>query len=131
MSFRIAETTHIYNAVVNTCKNAGFSLAEGSTADNFNVQWTGYISASEIRKLNKFQKTNHFPSSNQLGRKDLLWRNILRLQIKFPSDYRIAPKSFLLDEDFEAFEEARDQDPDALWILKPVAAACGRGIKVI
>ena len=37
MSFRIAETTHIYNAVVNSCKNAGFKVAEGPTAAFFNV----------------------------------------------------------------------------------------------
>mmetsp|Transcript_46018 Transcript_46018/g.60966 ORF Transcript_46018/g.60966 Transcript_46018/m.60966 type:complete len:118 (+) Transcript_46018:839-1192(+) len=30
MAFKIADTTHIYNAVVNTCKNAGFNMVEGA-----------------------------------------------------------------------------------------------------
>lgn len=30
MAFKIADTTHIYNAVVNTCKNAGFNMVEGN-----------------------------------------------------------------------------------------------------
>ena len=131
MAFRIAETTHVYNALVNTCKNAGFALAEGSTESFFNLQWTGYVTSKDIKDLNKFQKTNHFPGSNQLGRKDLLWNNMNRLETKFPSDFNLAPISFVLSEDFEAFEEERRIDMDALWILKPVAAACGRGIKVI
>ena len=130
MSFKIADSTHIYNAVVNTCKNAGFTMVEGANT-YFNVQWTGYITADDIKNLNKYQKTNHFPGSSQLGRKDLLWRNMLRQRIRFPNEYIIAPVSFLLQTDFDDFNTERDNEPDALWILKPVAASCGRGIKVI
>jgi hypothetical protein len=31
--------------------------------------------------LNKYQKTNHFPGSQCLGRKDLLWRNMNRMRL--------------------------------------------------
>ena len=86
---------------------------------------------NDINDLNKYQKTNHFPGSSQLGRKDLLWKNMNRLRIKFPQDFTLAPLSFILSVDFELFEEERERDPEALWILKPVAAACGRGIKII
>lgn len=103
MSFKISDTTHIYNAVVNTCKNAGFNMVEGAN-QYFNVQWTGYINSNDIRMLNKYQKTNHFPGSSQLGRKDLLWRNMNRLRIKFPSDFLIAPMSYLLSEDYDLFQ---------------------------
>ena len=34
-------------------------------------------------------------------------------------------------EEYETFLAERQQDPTALWILKPVAASCGRGIKII
>ena len=54
-----------------------------------------------------------------------------RLAIKHPRDYTLAPKSFLLGEDWELFEQEREADPEALWIIKPVAAACGRGIKIV
>lgn len=36
MSFKISDTTHVYNAVVNTCKNAGFNMVEGNN-QYFNV----------------------------------------------------------------------------------------------
>ena len=36
MSFKISDSTHIYNAVVNSCKNAGFTMVEGANP-YFNV----------------------------------------------------------------------------------------------
>ena len=33
--------------------------------------------------------------------------------------------------DYEQFQRERERDPSALYILKPVGASCGRGIKVI
>lgn len=110
MAFKIADNTHIYNALVNTCKVAGWTLIDtqsGPQANQFNLQWTGYINYPDIRELNKFQKTNHFPGSTQLGRKDLLWRNMNRLRSKFPSEYAITPMSFVLPEDWEEFEADR------------------------
>lgn len=53
MSFRISDSTHIYNAVVNSCKAAGFNMLESNT-NLFNVQWTGYIGANDIKNLNKY-----------------------------------------------------------------------------
>ena len=53
MSFKISDSTHIYNAVVNSCKNAGFTMVEGANP-YFNVQWTGYITANDIKHLNKY-----------------------------------------------------------------------------
>lgn len=46
----------------------------------WNVLWTGYTKHEEIRDFNKYQKVNHFPGSIQLGRKDLLWKNMYRLK---------------------------------------------------
>ena len=54
-----------------------------------------------------------------------------RMRIKHPKEFTIAPMSYLLSEDFEAFQQEREREQNGLWILKPVAASCGRGIKVI
>ena len=45
LSFRILDSAHIYNAVVNSCKGAGLQLLDGAadTTKMFNLQWTGYI----------------------------------------------------------------------------------------
>jgi tubulin polyglutamylase TTLL4 len=42
------------------------------------------------------------------------------------------PMSYILTGlDYEAFQRERERDKEALYILKPVAASCGRGIKII
>lgn len=53
------------------------------------------------------------------------------MRSKFPRDFVISPISYLINEDHEAFLNERERDPTALWILKPVAASCGRGIKIV
>jgi tubulin polyglutamylase TTLL4 len=88
---------------------------------------------ADIKDLNKYQKVNHFPGSNQLGRKDLLWRNLNRLRIKFPNEYSITPQSFFLSDEYEDFQADRSlaQNSNALYILKPAVGSCGRGIKIV
>ena len=80
-----------------------------------------------------FQKTNHFPGSTVLGRKDLLWNSINKLRFKFPRDYNITPLSFNLLEDYEEMQSDRalSANKTQLYIIKPVAASCGRGIKIV
>jgi hypothetical protein len=52
MAFKIADNTHIYNAVVNSCKCAGWNMLENS--DLFNLQWTGYVMPIDIKDLNRY-----------------------------------------------------------------------------
>jgi len=49
LSFRVNDSTHIYNAVVNAFKSAGFHLVEGGS--RVNVIWTGYTKTEDIREL--------------------------------------------------------------------------------
>ena len=53
MAFKISDHTHIYNAVVNSCKSSGIVLIENNNP-YFNLQWTGYITAPDIKNLNKY-----------------------------------------------------------------------------
>ena len=130
MAFRINDSTHIYNAVVNAFKNAGFQMIEKS--NNWNVVWTGYTKYEDIRELNKYQKINHFPGSIQLGRKDLLWKNMYRMRQKFGKELDITPTTYLFPGDYNQFLLDREnEDNNVLYILKPVASSCGRGIKVV
>ena len=131
MSFLISERTHIYNAVVNTMKTAGFDLLE--FGEEFNLIWTGYTTIEDILKLNKYQKINHFPESVNLGRKDLLWRNIYRMRLKFPKQFNIAPHSWILPEEYNEFEDTKAIPAmrEKMFILKPCASSQGRGIRVV
>lgn len=50
---------------------------------------------------------------------------------KHGDEYDICPQTFLLPEDYSRLQTEKAGDPKALWIMKPVASCCGRGIKVI
>ena len=51
---------------------------------------------------------------------------------KFGKELDVTPTTYLFPLDYNQFLLDRDEeDDDALYILKPVASSCGRGIKVI
>lgn len=50
---------------------------------------------------------------------------------KYPNEFLIAPISFNLDYEFDDFQDDRLENEKCYYILKPVAASCGRGIKVV
>lgn len=46
-SFKIADTTHIYNALCNTMTSSGYTLVENNPF--FNLVWTGYTKPEDIQ----------------------------------------------------------------------------------
>ena len=60
LGFKISETTHIYNSVVNSLKTAGFRIV-GPNSSKWNVQWTGQTKPEHLKEATKYQKMNHFP----------------------------------------------------------------------
>jgi len=111
MRFKILDTTNIYNAVVNSCKNAGMFLinerqmlkkrrkAQGyetsssdeedkdENEDDFNLLFCGAVKDDLLKAARSYQKLNHFPNSFNIGRKDAMWRNYLALHEDFPDEY--------------------------------------------
>lgn len=62
----------------------------------------------------------------------MLWKNMHRLKVKYGRDYDITPITYLFPEDYPRFQTDREaEENNVLYILKPVASSCGRGIKVI
>lgn len=99
MAFKINDNTHIYNAVVNSFKNAGFNMVENNMY--WNVLWSGKIGYEDLLPFNKYQKINHFPGSAHLGRKDYLWNNIKSFMSVFPNDFLITPITWMLPDDYD------------------------------
>ena len=126
--FKVTESAVSYNCFISAFLTAGF---EETSKENFNVVISGVPKPDFIRELNPYQKTNHFPGIWQLGRKDNLWRNLLKMRRKFGKSYEFCPYTYLLPEDFNRLQTDREENPKSLWILKPSALSCGRGIKVI
>lgn len=122
---------HEYNAVLNTLRCGG--LYRTTTASTkWSLFWGTHPTPEMLRGFHRFQKANHFPASWQLGRKDLLWKNVYRMKRQFGNpQFNIMPVSFVLPDDFTSWVAAREQNPGAVWIYKPASLSCGKGIKLL
>ncbi|KAK3563781.1 hypothetical protein QTP86_034507, partial [Hemibagrus guttatus] len=109
-------------------------------------QWTGsHLKTYLLRSLQDFQKVNHFPQmilfkmlsclfisrSNELTRKDRLYKNIQRMQQAHGfQNFHIVPQTFVLPAEYQDFCNAFSKDKGP-WIIKPVASSRGRGIYLV
>ncbi len=128
MGFTVSENTAAYKCVCKALKYAGFKLSKGSA---WNVLWTAASRNEIVGAMHPLQKTNHFPGVFQIGRKDNLWRNINRLKRIHGKDYNICPTTYVFPEDLTRFLHEKDAVDSQIWILKPQASSCGRGIKLL
>jgi tubulin polyglutamylase TTLL4 len=138
--------------IKNAFTRAGFSRIDPSMKDDNMKYWTAmwgkHQNSSQIKSLNCLQKVNHFPASWCIGRKDRLVRTINTMKRTHPGEFDIHPDSFILPSERDAFLRAVKMDVAtcksqggpvkkstlekcSLWIIKPVASSCGRGIRVI
>lgn len=129
MYFAHTTNVHPYNSVLNTVRLGGLYQA-GINSQKWALLWGSHPKPELLRTFHQFQKTNHFPGSWQLGRKDLMWRNIYKFKRQWPDEFNITPGSYVLPEDYKAWEDAREKEPKALWIFKPCNSSCGRGIRL-
>jgi hypothetical protein len=53
IAFHIAEKSTIYNSIVMSCKGAGMAMLD-RPSNNFNLEWTGYITNDEIKHFHKY-----------------------------------------------------------------------------
>lgn len=114
--------------IKNLLEDNGF-LPCGNNSNEWTILWSsGHINLKLYFTLNKYQKVNHFPRSNELTRKDLLYKNISKLISSFPnSRLNFLPMSFLLPNEISFLEDEINKN-NSLWIIKPVASSQGRGI---
>ncbi|KAJ8255191.1 hypothetical protein GJAV_G00202050 [Gymnothorax javanicus] len=95
--------------------------------------WGHHMKSPGFRALQEYQKLNHFPGSFQIGRKDRLWRNLSKMQVRFgKQEFGFFPRSFVLPQDIKLLRKAWDSTGTRQkWIIKPPASARGIGIQVI
>lgn len=130
LGFKISETTHIYNSVVNSMKAAGLRIISPNSS-KWNVLWTGLTKPDLLKEATKYQKINHFPQSFQIGRKDLMYKNFLRMKKSF-DEFNFCPKTYLFPDDYRKFCTDREiENFKHMYIMKPSASSCGRGIKIV
>ncbi|NXK54425.1 TTLL4 polyglutamylase, partial [Chauna torquata] len=95
--------------------------------------WGHHMKSSSFRAIREHQKLNHFPGSFQIGRKDRLWRNLLKMQSRCgKKEFNFFPQSFILPQDIKLLRKAWEEGASRQkWIVKPPASARGIGIQVI
>uniref|UniRef100_UPI00398EE9DE tubulin monoglutamylase TTLL4-like isoform X1 n=2 Tax=Pristiophorus japonicus TaxID=55135 RepID=UPI00398EE9DE len=95
--------------------------------------WGHHMKSPLFKTLREYQKLNHFPGSFQIGRKDRLWRNLLKMQVRFGKrEFNFFPQSFILPHDIKLLKNAWGETSSRQkWIIKPPASARGIGIQVI
>ena len=83
------------------------------------------------KNTNAFQRSSHFPGGQQLGRKDLMYRNVSKLKRSFPKEYNFIPKTYLMHEYAQFKLDKANAKKKQLWIGKPNCGAQGKGIIII
>ncbi|KAL0487641.1 tubulin polyglutamylase TTLL5 [Acrasis kona] len=101
--------------------------------NSWNVYWGRHLSPEKYEPIHALQKVNHWPGSSQLGRKDLLTVRLKRLEeFMGGSVVDFYPKTYLLPYDRALFDrDVAKKSKDSLYIMKPFAGSCGRGIQVM
>ncbi|GMH62015.1 hypothetical protein TrST_g14158 [Triparma strigata] len=124
------------NCIKNAFNRAGFRRKISGV--QWNCQWGKHLTTEGFESLNRFQKANHFPGSWCIGRKDRLMRCIGRAKRaaknmpNVPSDgFDIIPGGWILPTEYDSFTRAASMERNPVYILKPSASACGRGIRLI
>ncbi|CAL1538825.1 unnamed protein product [Lymnaea stagnalis] len=118
-----------YDVVRRTAKKYGFR--EVSDDDDWTLYWTDFSVALErVMDMKKYQKINHFPGMSEICRKDMLARNLNRMQKLFPKEYSVFPKTWCLPADYGDFQAYTRQKKNKTYILKPESGCQGRGIWV-
>lgn len=93
------------------------------------------ISHEKLMKMKPYQRINHFPGMFGIARKNLLARNLMKMQSKFPKDYNFFPETWVLPAetlDFKSqFPIGKKSKKGPTFIWKPEASCQGRGIFLI
>jgi formate-dependent phosphoribosylglycinamide formyltransferase (GAR transformylase) len=61
-----------------------------------------------------------------------MWRNVQRMRRLYGKEFDIAPSTYVFPEDYKRFILEREvSNFKYMYIMKPAASSCGRGIKII
>ena len=104
-----------------------------SIEQNSNLIWVNVpFSKKYNRKFVKYQRYNHFLNHSQITRKDLLYRNFMKMKNNFSEDFNYMSVTYTLPRDYKKIKENFENyipQSNYLWLLKPSGSARGEGIK--
>lgn len=117
-------------AIVKQIAHENFGLRLVTKEDSsWDIYWTdSYVASGMLAKMRGYQRINHFPGSENLGRKNLLAKNLNGIQKYLPKEYDFYPKTWILPYDMTALRQAYSQETIKVLISKPEASCQGKGI---
>ncbi|NXG58812.1 TTLL4 polyglutamylase, partial [Hemiprocne comata] len=119
------------NIVKQTVSRSHFRVSKKS--NDWLGCWGHHMKSSGFKAIKEHQKLNHFPGSFEIGRKDRLWHNLLKMRARCgKKEFNFFPQSFILPQDIKLLRKAWEEGASSQkWIVKPPASARGIGIQVI
>ncbi|TMW61163.1 hypothetical protein Poli38472_013626 [Pythium oligandrum] len=128
------------NCVKNAFAVAGFRRTKKRWR-GWHMAWAKHIPRERFKYFGAGQVFNHFPDPWVIGRKDRLTKTLTTYKRRFGESYAFFPEGFTLPDQWDSFKRTVQRDEESsnatrssrssLWIVKPPAAACGRGIRVL
>ena len=121
----------LYTCVRKCLERNGFRPCTPGEAD-WNIFWGRPLRLNEFAELDQYQKVNHFPGTNVLGRKDQLARACQRARRLWGSEeIDFLPKTWVLPSDrSELATDVEDKDSKTMYIVKPPDGCKGQGIRI-
>ncbi|XP_039303631.1 tubulin polyglutamylase TTLL13 isoform X2 [Solenopsis invicta] len=108
---------------------ARFGMREVTEDSSWDIYWTDMsISVERAKDMKRYQRVNHFPGMTEICRKDLLARNLNRMQKLFPKDYNFFPKTWCFPADHGDATAYAKTRRSRTFIIKPDTGCQGRGI---
>lgn len=98
--------------------------------NDWTVLWgNGYMNTNIYIGLYSWQKINHFPRSYEISKKDLLYKNLAKMQSLYGiHHFNFIPETYILPAENRELENIMIENPEIIWIIKPAAKSQGKGI---
>ena len=115
-------------------RDHGYDRVEDKHAD-WSIFWcAGQVEPADLEFFFPHQRVNKFPRASALTLKSNLWSCFARMLQKYGAEhFSFMPQTFILPGQLTLYGEFMDKRAQEgaekdVWILKPAAAYCGRGI---
>jgi len=126
-----------HNTIYDVLRARGWKETESEV--DWDVAWvdTGWLRENfDGMHLEEHQRINHFRNHYELTRKDNLIKNLKRMQRQLQREgkeeearkYDFFPGTYVLPADYGLFVEEFKSQQGAIWIMKPIGKAQGKGI---
>ena len=111
-----------------------YGWKENNLNDRTDLKWVGgqsYWDRNGINEENLSQPVSKFPCLRELADKKVTGFYLNKFREYFPEEFDFFPRTFLLPEESESFQEYQRGKKSSVFICKPAAGSQGDGIFLI